>query len=209
MTLKEKLAEMMPERINAIYSGGVKGCPTDYNFLNVTEIDCSDYCDDCKKCWNTEFVEEEKEEMTLDEMINRLQDNPCMCDGASDSNCEKCIQNNLQLIDYLEELRELKRQQNETKANVEIKEENSNAVDHPTHYQGKHECIDEMIALFGVEAVKGFCKCNVHKYRYRAKAKNGQEDLDKADWYMSKLMELEEISVEDSKVDFTTTTYFK
>lgn len=29
------------------------------------------------------------------------------------------------------------------------------AVDHPEHYQGKHECIDEMIALFGVEAVKG------------------------------------------------------
>ncbi len=64
-------------------------------------------------------------------------------------------------------------------------------VNHPAHYQGKHECIDEMIALFGVEAVKGFCKCNVHKYRYRAKAKGGQEDLDKADWYMDKLMELE------------------
>lgn len=64
-------------------------------------------------------------------------------------------------------------------------------VNHPAHYQGKHECIDEMIALFGVEAVKGFCKCNIHKYRYRAKAKNGQEDLDKADWYMDKLIELE------------------
>ncbi len=64
-------------------------------------------------------------------------------------------------------------------------------VNHPSHYQGKHECIDEMIALFGVDAVIGFCKCNVHKYRYRAKAKNGQEDLDKADWYMDKLMELE------------------
>lgn len=38
-----------------------------------------------------------------------------------------------------------------------------NNVDHPEHYQGKHECIDEMIALFGVEAVKGFCKCNVYK----------------------------------------------
>ena len=63
-------------------------------------------------------------------------------------------------------------------------------VNHPAHYQGKHECIDEMLALFGVAAVIGFCKCNVHKYRYRAKAKGGQEDLDKADWYMNKLMEL-------------------
>lgn len=65
-------------------------------------------------------------------------------------------------------------------------------VNHPAHYQGKHECIDEMIALFGVEAVKHFCMCNVYKYRYRAANKNGQEDLDKADWYMDKLMELEE-----------------
>ena len=70
-------------------------------------------------------------------------------------------------------------------------------VDHPIHYQGKHECIDEMIALFGVEAVIGFCKCNVYKYRYRADKKNGQEDLEKADWYMDKLMELLERSESD------------
>ena len=67
----------------------------------------------------------------------------------------------------------------------------SEKVNHPAHYQGKHECIDEMIALFGVDAVKGFCRCNVHKYRYRANAKGGQEDLDKANWYMDKLIELE------------------
>lgn len=65
------------------------------------------------------------------------------------------------------------------------------AVNHPAHYQGKHECIDEMIALFGVEAVKGFCACNVYKYRYRADRKNGAEDIAKAEWYMTKLMELE------------------
>lgn len=70
-----------------------------------------------------------------------------------------------------------------------MKEQNN--VNHPKHYQGKHECIDEMIALFGVEAVKHFCMCNVYKYRYRASAKNGQEDLDKADVYMEFLMKLE------------------
>ena len=67
----------------------------------------------------------------------------------------------------------------------------SDAVNHPAHYQGAHECIDEMLALFGIEAVKGFCMCNVYKYRYRADKKNGAEDIKKADWYMSKLMELE------------------
>lgn len=29
-------------------------------------------------------------------------------------------------------------------------------VDHPAHYQGKNECIDVMLAMFGVEAVKHF-----------------------------------------------------
>lgn len=72
--------------------------------------------------------------------------------------------------------------------NVEQPKDN---VNHPAHYQGKHECIDEMIVLFGVEAVKHFCMCNVYKYRFRAANKNGQEDLDKVNWYMDKLMELE------------------
>lgn len=67
----------------------------------------------------------------------------------------------------------------------------SDAVNHPAHYQGAHECIDEMMSLFGIDAVKGFCMCNVYKYRYRANKKNGAEDIKKADWYMSKLMELE------------------
>ena len=70
-----------------------------------------------------------------------------------------------------------------------MKEQNN--VNNPKHYQGKHECIEEMIAMFGVEAVKHFCMCNVYKYRYRAAAKNGQEDLDKADVYIDFLMKLE------------------
>lgn len=37
-------------------------------------------------------------------------------------------------------------------------------VNHPFHYQGKYECIDEMVALFGVDAVRHFCMCNVYKY---------------------------------------------
>lgn len=64
-------------------------------------------------------------------------------------------------------------------------------VDHPEHYQGKNECIDVMIAMFGVEAVKSFCRCNAYKYRFRADKKNGEEDIRKAEWYESKLIELE------------------
>ena len=65
-------------------------------------------------------------------------------------------------------------------------------VNHPKHYnrEGGMECIDEMILVFGKEAVKHFCLCNAWKYRYRAADKNGEEDLKKSDWYLSKYKEL-------------------
>ena len=75
---------------------------------------------------------------------------------------------------------------------VKIKETSN--VDHPSHYQGKNECIDVMIAMFGIEAVKGFCKCNAFKYRFRAGNKAGnsaEQDVEKAEWYETYLMKLE------------------
>lgn len=65
-------------------------------------------------------------------------------------------------------------------------------VNHPSHYcqEGSMECIDEMVAVFGKEAVMNFCLCNVWKYRKRALHKNGEEDLKKSDWYMNKYVEL-------------------
>lgn len=65
-------------------------------------------------------------------------------------------------------------------------------VNHPKHYNipGRKECIEEMLDIFGVEAVQTFCKLNAYKYRYRHELKNGTEDLEKADWYINKLLEL-------------------
>ena len=65
-------------------------------------------------------------------------------------------------------------------------------VNKPKHYnrEGAMESIDEMVLVFGVEAVKSFCLCNVWKYRYRAADKNGEEDIKKSDWYMRKYHEL-------------------
>lgn len=67
-------------------------------------------------------------------------------------------------------------------------------VNHPDHYNhGSMECIDEMILIFGVEAVMDFCVCNAWKYRARAAYKgNPEEDMAKADWYLAKYKELEE-----------------
>lgn len=67
-------------------------------------------------------------------------------------------------------------------------------VNRPKHYNrdGAMESIDEMVLVFGPEAVMHFCLCNAWKYRYRANAKNGEEDLKKSDWYMRKYKELKE-----------------
>lgn len=75
-------------------------------------------------------------------------------------------------------------------SNIESKE--VDMVNRPPHYnrEGGMESIDEMVLVFGKEAVKNFCLCNVWKYRYRAADKNGQEDLKKSDWYMRKYKEL-------------------
>ena len=71
------------------------------------------------------------------------------------------------------------------------KEASSN-VDHPEHYQGAHECIDVMRAMFGDEAVAAFCRCNAFKYRFRASRKNGEEDIKKAEWYENYLINMQE-----------------
>lgn len=64
-------------------------------------------------------------------------------------------------------------------------------VNHPPHYtNGGMECIDEMILVFGKEAVANFCICNAWKYRYRAITKNGEEDMQKSHWYINKYKEL-------------------
>ena len=56
----------------------------------------------------------------------------------------------------------------------------------PKHYnrEGAMECFDEMVLVFGKEAVKNFCLCNIWKYRYRAADKNGEEDIAKSDFYI-------------------------
>ena len=77
---------------------------------------------------------------------------------------------------------------------LENKEMEKN-VNHPDHYNTHQlECIDEMIIVFGIDAVIDFCKCNAWKYRYRAGNKDDiKQDLAKSDWYINKARELESI----------------
>lgn len=64
-------------------------------------------------------------------------------------------------------------------------------VSRPRHYaEGGVECIDAMESAFGKEAVMDFCICNAFKYLFRHKRKNGQEDIEKAKWYLKRYQEL-------------------
>lgn len=72
-------------------------------------------------------------------------------------------------------------------------------VNHPNHYEtGKFECIEVMEEALGRDVVKGFCIGNAFKYLYRAKRKNGLEDLKKAQWYLNRVISMED---EDNTTD--------
>lgn len=61
-------------------------------------------------------------------------------------------------------------------------------VNSPAHYARSCslECIDVMEVTFGKTAVRNFCLCNAFKYMWRYENKNGQEDLQKAKWYLDR-----------------------
>ena len=63
-------------------------------------------------------------------------------------------------------------------------------VDHPGHYnQGDIECIDAIaVACKNLSGLEAFCTGNAIKYLWRWKAKGGVQDLQKAQWYINKLI---------------------
>ena len=62
-------------------------------------------------------------------------------------------------------------------------------VNNPPHYtQGAIECIDAIRAALGREGFKAFCRGNSIKYIWRYNKKGGPEDLNKAQWYIDRLL---------------------
>lgn len=69
-------------------------------------------------------------------------------------------------------------------------------VNHPSHYtSGGIECIDAIEASMTAEAFKGYCKGNAMKYIWRYEKKGSVESLQKAIWYLNKLIEVESSDV--------------
>ncbi|WP_130834318.1 DUF3310 domain-containing protein [[Erwinia] mediterraneensis] len=64
------------------------------------------------------------------------------------------------------------------------------AVNHPKHYtQGGIECIDAIAAAtVNKQGIEAACVANIIKYLWRYEAKNGAEDVNKARWYIDRLI---------------------
>ena len=97
-----------------------------------------------------------------------------------------------QTILYRGEYKRVKSVDKEIKTKQEPKNK-PDSVNHPSHYEtGKFECIEVMEEALGRDVVKGFCIGNAFKYLYRAKRKNGLEDLKKAQWYLNRVISMED-----------------
>lgn len=66
----------------------------------------------------------------------------------------------------------------------------SDPVNHPLHYtQGAVECIQAIQAALTAEEFRGYLKGNALKYLWRERHKGGGQDLQKAAWYLRRLLE--------------------
>lgn len=65
-------------------------------------------------------------------------------------------------------------------------------VNSPNHYKkGNVECIDAIQSSMTHDAFCGYLKGNVQKYMWRYENKGGVESLKKAQWYLNKLIEVQ------------------
>lgn len=65
----------------------------------------------------------------------------------------------------------------------------ADAVNHPLHYASSSiECIDAMEAMLTPEQFIGYLRGNAFKYMWRYENKGGVTDLEKAQWYLNKLI---------------------
>ena len=80
------------------------------------------------------------------------------------------------------------RKMREEQANLQS--DNIDMVNQPPHYnQGDIEAIDAIQASLGTEGFMAYCRGNVLKYVWRCEYKGGIKDIEKARWYLDKLID--------------------
>jgi hypothetical protein len=79
------------------------------------------------------------------------------------------------------------------RAEIEIVAKPDNVFS-PSHYtQGSIECIDAIEAALTPEEFRGMCKGNALKYIWRERHKGGDESIEKAIWYLKRLLSTREV----------------
>lgn len=65
----------------------------------------------------------------------------------------------------------------------------TDSINHPSHYtNGAIECIDAIESQLTPEEYRGYLKGNIAKYIWRERQKGGIESLEKARWYLDRLI---------------------
>ena len=73
-------------------------------------------------------------------------------------------------------------------------------VNNPPHYtHGDIECIDAIRSALGPEGFAAFCRGNIIKYNWRCDHKAGVQDVEKAGWYLERLIDTMRTKPEHSK----------
>ena len=80
-----------------------------------------------------------------------------------------------------------KKQANQQSDNIEL----SKLVNHPDHYTNSSIETIDMIESITAEGFHYYLEGNILKYLARYRHKNGIQDLEKAQWYLNKLIEVQ------------------
>jgi len=92
-----------------------------------------------------------------------------------------------QKVKYLSGVKKQAQEQSDHKQTMDM-------VNHPPHYnKAGIETIDAIQAMTG-DGFEFYLQGNIMKYLWRYRYKNGIEDLKKAEWYLSKLIEAVDVS---------------
>lgn len=145
-----------------------------------------DYCDN-KTFSCTDCPLSKKYDKEIDEYTDTY---TCVFDEMSDDMLNKCY-------NWYKELDLAACENAETKS-CDV-EPDDDMVNHPSHYtQGGIECIDTIkAATVGKVGIEAFCVGNAIKYLFRYEEKNGIEDVEKAKWYIDRL--IKELKSRDDK----------
>ncbi|GIO90761.1 sigma-70 family RNA polymerase sigma factor [Paenibacillus lactis] len=122
----------------------------------------------------------------LEQAVSKIYDLERQLSLSREANCN--LKDKYDLL--LQEREEYKRNLEEFKKLPAVLLEPSDPVNHPLHYtRGDIECIDAIeAATAGLSGPEAYSTGAAIKYLWRWKYKNGREDLQKAAWYVNRLI---------------------